>query len=693
MKTNPRSAIKRSLLFSAIAAAVSSPAVAIEFKTESGWSGSINTTLSYGASWRAEERDKTLVNGMNATAIGWLPSYLGVSDGTNPITNRPWVSAVNNPLPPVHPAYGAIATLPVGLVRTVYEGPLAGYTGEAKGSTGNMNYGKGDRYSEMFKLISDLKISKDDMGALIRVKAWYDNELNNGNVPWGNQATRFTSGKPLSDSGAPAFARFDGIELLDAYVYNSFDIGDNPAQVRIGRQALNWGESLFFQGVNQISPLDVTALRRAGTEIKEALLPIWAVSGSIGLAGGVSMEAFYQAKWEPSVVDGCGTYWAGDVHVSASAGACNMVAAIGAQHSNRSAYLTGSFAGFGNGRSGSDSGQYGVALRFPVESIDTEFGLYAMQINARLPILSYRNALKLGTGPTELPTTTGFLEYLDDIQIYGLSAATTLYGVSWGAELSLQKNLPVQISPVDLTIATGAYGRGLGIPNSPAVAIAQGPMGASAVAAGLGGYLQGYERHDKLQLQLNGIGVLPAMLGATNGVVVGELMAQWNDLPDYNNQGATSGTRRFGRAGEFGYTPVPYGFQSALYGALTGATAAGLQCAETVFGPGFNKDGCKSDGYMTDFAWGYRLRAQLDYPNVFETGIQVTPSIFWAHDVEGVSIDSQLNEGRKTLSLGLRLNKDKVHNLDLTYTTYSNSATYDPLRDRDNYSIAYSYTF
>jgi hypothetical protein len=76
-----------------------------------------------------------------------------------------------------------------------------------------------------------------------------------------------------------------------------------------------------------------------------------------------------------------------------------------------------------------------------------------------------------------------------------------------------------------------------------------------------------------------------------------------------------------------------------------------------------------------------------------ESGITVSPIVFFAHDVDGHSMDYAMIEGRKTLSLGLRLNRNKTHNLDLNYTTYSDKATYDPLRDRDNYSIAYSYTF
>ena len=35
-------------------------------------------------------------------------------------------------------------------------------------------------------------------------------------------------------------------------------------QMRLGNQVINWGESVFIQGVNQFNPIDVPAARRAG---------------------------------------------------------------------------------------------------------------------------------------------------------------------------------------------------------------------------------------------------------------------------------------------------------------------------------------------------------------------------------------------------------------------------------------------
>ena len=70
---------------------------------------------------------------------------------------------------------------------------------------------------------------------------------------------------------------------------------------------------------------------------------------------------------------------------------------------------------------------------------------------------------------------------------------------------------------------------------------------------------------------------------------------------------------------------------------------------------------------MTDVAWGYRLRVSADYNNVMNSGVTVTPSVFWAHDVEGVSMDPTFIEDRMTLGLGVKFNYNKKYVLDVNY--------------------------
>ena len=130
----------------------------------------------------------------------------------------------------------------------------------------------------------------------------------------------------------------------------------------------------------------------------------------------------------------------------------------------------------------------------------------------------------------------------------------------------------------------------------------------------------------------------------------------------------------------------------ASLGNLCSPTFVGLPVpvANTLYNP--HPIGCKNDGYVTDFAWGYRLRLSMDYNNVFNTGVTVSPSVFWLHDVEGVSMDPTFNEDRQTLGLGLRFNLNKKYILELNYADYADE-NFDPLFDRDYYSASFSVTF
>ncbi len=96
------------------------------------------------------------------------------------------------------------------------------------------------------------------------------------------------------------------IELLDAYVWWQFPIGE----IRVGQQVLNWGESTFIQGgLSAINPVDVSALRVPGSELREAFRPVGMVWASVNLSQDISVEGFYEYKWEPTVIDPPGTYF------------------------------------------------------------------------------------------------------------------------------------------------------------------------------------------------------------------------------------------------------------------------------------------------------------------------------------------------------------------------------------------------
>jgi len=152
---------------------------------------------------------------------------------------------------------------------------------------GTLNFEKGDAYTNVLKANIDLELSYEDMGAFFRGKAFYDAAIMDSDPAWKefNDATKDAAGQ--------------GYDLLDAFVWYNFDIGDTPVSARLGRQVLSWGESTFIQGgINSINPIDASAARKPGVEVKEVLLPVNLAYTSIGLTDDVTLEAFYQLEWE-----------------------------------------------------------------------------------------------------------------------------------------------------------------------------------------------------------------------------------------------------------------------------------------------------------------------------------------------------------------------------------------------------------
>ena len=189
-------------------------------------------------------------------------------------------------------------------------------------------------------------------------------------------------------------------------------------------------------------------------------------------------------------------------------------------------------------------------------------------------------------------------------------------------------------------------------------------------------------------MQVNGIRVLPRMLGSTQSIFVGEVAYQRANVGDSNTG------KRFGRSFIFCFAPhASYlaDSQDASLGAAVQQVAGGIGTGN----PAANtqEDGRSNDGFATQDSWGYRLRLQLEYPQVFGTSATLFPTFSFSHDVSGYSIDSQIVEGRQTVGLGLRANFNRVHNIELGYVRYADGAKYDAFRDRDYYSLVLSTSF
>jgi hypothetical protein len=159
---------------------------------------------------------------------------------------------------------------------------------------GDLKYDKGDAFSNAFKITSELSLKYNDWGAFARATYFYDFE----------NATRDDLTEIAKEKVGKDF------RLLDAFIYKDFTLGSHKGSFRIGRQAVSWGESTFIQnGINVVNPIDVSRLRVAGAELKEAFLPIDMLWGSFSFTDNLSMEAMYLLEFEEIEIDASGTYF------------------------------------------------------------------------------------------------------------------------------------------------------------------------------------------------------------------------------------------------------------------------------------------------------------------------------------------------------------------------------------------------
>lgn len=539
----------------------------------------------------------------------------------------------------------------------------AGETGRGASNTGddgNLNFQKGDTFSTIIKGVHDFELKKDNYGFFSRVKWFYDHTLNNKDVHHGHEPTSNARNQRLDDNGFHPFARFDGIDVLDAFGYINTTVGDKPLDLRLGRQVISWGESTFILSpIAGLNTIDVSAFRRPGAELKEGFTPAEMLYANLGVTDNTSLEAFYQLKWRKTVPEGCGTYFSG---ADFAADGCDRLAFLTAIPDSAN-FTTPAVAGQipviprTVDRQPENGGQFGFALRSYFESIDAEIGAYAMQYHNRLPLAS----LSKGTNPNVTfgaNTDSAYvIDYPEDLKVFGLSFATNVGGWAWSGEASMVQDLPIQINATDLLRA------GLTNGNSNALAV---PLGGASVPAALAqrvanapnnSIVNGFDRFDVTQVQNTFIKTFDRALGSSQVVFVGEVAAIFVDgLPDIRNGGI-----RYGRQPVFGGAQDP--------------------------GNSFN-------GFVTDFSWGYRLRTAATYRDAF-MGIDLIPTLSWSHDVDGYSPEpgQAFNEGRQSVGLGLGFEFDANTKANVTYTTFTNAADFDVLRDRDFISLSASYSF
>ncbi len=581
--------------------------------------------------------------------------------------------------------------------------PFEGGTAwSVNGDDGNLNFDKGSLVSNTGKVTVDLDFGTSagdhDLGFFVRGSAFYDFALENDCC----ERTELTEAA-LDWAGNRA-------ELLDAYVWWQFPLGKGRGEIRAGRQVLNWGESTFIQGgISVINPVDVSALRVPGAELREAFRPVGLVWGSFDFSSNVSIEGFYQFEWEETVIDPPGTYFS--TNDFAGRGGTHVFLAFATTPDTGLSPFPWYQAPADHPLLGvprqadqtpSDDGQYGLALRWFVPSLGgTEFGFYFINYHSRLPTINgvtgtLEGALAanpagaaaalqtynyFGVPPGLNPqvdayaagtakvagidayssTASYFLAYPEDIKLYGLSwnAQLGTSGIAFQGEMSYRQDAPYQVDDVELLFSTLT-------PISDW--LTETNQITNGEKLGLEETALGYRLHDAFQFQFTLTKVWSRILGADQGVVVFEpAITHVSGMPSKD---------------ELRYE-----------GPGTYTSGNPLQTTDPE-GAHYGKRWEDAEHFADPTSWGYRLAGKLTYNNAIGAW-SLLPRFSWQHDVDGVTPGPGGNfiDGRMAFTVGLAINYLSRWEFDVSYTNYSGADRYNLINDRDFLGGFVKYSF
>ncbi|MFV3369419.1 DUF1302 domain-containing protein [Pseudomonas sp. NY15435] len=625
---------------------IAGSAQALEFKlAENEITGSLDSTLSYGAMWRVQGREKSNISDINA-------------------------------------------------------------------DDGNRNFDTG-LVSQVFKLTSDLSAKYQNYGLFMRGTAYYDTQImdkRNDYYSTTDGVVRPSQSYPQDDHFTDDTRHIAGrkAELLDAYLSGSWDVDEHPLTGRVGRQVLNWGEGVFYRGgVNTINPVDAARFHLPGSELKEVLVPVEALSFNLGLTDDLSMEAFYQWKWKETRLDSVGTYFS-DTDLFSDGGETAYttetdplikellagyptVASLGLLGNGPhgpNAFLdpnTGTFkvANIGKDIEARDDGQFGVAFRYIAEELNsTEFGFYFVNYHAKEPqvAVDLRNyqgvdvdALNNLLGPLGLGEAVPGLatldmasnaearrDYVEDIRMYGFSFNTTLGDASVSGEIAYRPNMPISISATDDLLGDLLTQGVLGQTNLYDGSVAAGQACAEVAGKQLcrGSLFENYERAETYNISLSTIYNFGPHLSFDSMTGVAELASEHI------------------RGSSLKYTAWD-GSERKFVGAQDKAYVGG------------NDD----DVQISRDSYGYTLLLTGSWNDVY-AGVKLSPYAVYQEDFSGNS-DRTGNfiEGRKAYTLGIDASYLNTFEVGTQYTNYYGAGSSNSMRDRDNVSITAKYSF
>jgi hypothetical protein len=294
----------------------------------------------------------------------------------------------------------------------------------------------------------------------------------------------------------------------------------------------------------------------------------------------------------------------------------------------------------------------------------------------------------------EYALTSGyFTEYPEDIKLIGLSFNTQLQwgGIALQGEVAYRQDVPLQFDDVELLFAALtpfeqglATLRGTPLPTT----CPEGNAAASTLthcgqlgSFGLNQKVQGWDLYDTYQVQFTLTKTFANILAASQMVLVAEAgLTHVQDMPDKLTGGPNDRGLRFNGPG----TNVSgnYELRGRHCPTLTAADCLALNLVEP------------QNRFADATSYGYRIAGRLEYPGLMGPW-NILPRFNWQHDVSGTTPGPGGNfvEGRYGLTLGVEANLRATWAVDMSWTKFAGAGRFNDLNDRDFVAATLKYSF
>jgi hypothetical protein len=307
-------------------------------------------------------------------------------------------------------------------------------------NAGDQNFQKKGLVSARADLLTEFDaIWRRDFGLRVSAAAWYDDKLR-GRTKADNDPT--IGQRPYNEF--PARTRKiagEKAELLDAFVFGGWRL-DNGMKLtaRLGRHALQYGESLFF-GDNGIAraqgPVDVDKLLASpNAQFKEIIRPVPQLSAQLQITPEVSIGGYLQFRWEEDRLAPAGSYFS-TANVPWGSEQPEFVSIPPGTPISGNYVLTP-----GADQKPKDSGQFGLQLKWRVG--ETDLGAYIARYHDKSGQL-YGN-LDPAAPPSPFGTKPGtwFYKFPANVKTLGVSASHSFGDFNVAGEASVREDMPLR---------------------------------------------------------------------------------------------------------------------------------------------------------------------------------------------------------------------------------------------------------